>query len=78
MIFDKLVNIIVDQLGVSSSEVTLETSFKDDLGADSLDLYELAMALEEEFNVELPSDKLNDIETVEDIIKALKELGVEE
>ncbi len=78
MIFDKLVNIIVDQLGVSSSEVTLETSFKDDLGADSLDLYELAMALEEEFSVELPSDKLNDIETVEDIIKALKELGVEE
>lgn len=78
MIFDKLVNIIVDQLGVSAGEVELETSFKDDLGVDSLDLYELAMALEEEFSVELPSDKLNDIETVEDIIKALKELGVEE
>lgn len=78
MIFDKLVNIIVDQLGVSASEVAMETSFKDDLGADSLDLYELAMALEEEFSIELPSDKLNDIETVEDIVKALKELGVEE
>jgi acyl carrier protein len=78
MIFDKIVGVICDQLAVSEAEVSLESSFKDDLGADSLDLYELAMALEEEYKVELPQDKLNDVETVEDIVKLLKELGVEE
>lgn len=53
-IFDKVKEIIVDQLGVEEDEVTLESSFIDDLGADSLDIVELIMALEEEFGLEIP------------------------
>ena len=75
---EKLKEIIADQLSVDADEIELTTSFKDDLGADSLDLYELVMALEEEFGCEIPSDDLAAIATVEDVIKQLKELGVEE
>ena len=65
--------IIAEQLSVDESEIALETSFKDDLGADSLDLFELVMALEEEYDVEIPSDDLTELNTVEDVIKLLKE-----
>lgn len=75
---EKMREIIAEQLGVDAADVELSTSFKDDLGADSLDLFELVMALEEEFNCEIPSDDLNSIATVEDIIKYLKDLGIEE
>lgn len=75
---EKLKEIIADQLSVDADEIELTTSFKDDLGADSLDLYELVMALEEEYNCEIPSDDLTAIATVEDVIKFLKEQGVEE
>ena len=75
---EKLKEIIAEQLSVDADDVELTTSFKDDLGADSLDLYELVMALEEEYNCEIPSDDLAEIATVEDIIKYLKDLGVEE
>ena len=68
--------IIAEQLNVDVNEITLETSFKDDLGADSLDLFELVMALEEEYNVEIPSEDLNELNTVEDVIKYLQEKGV--
>ena len=78
MIFDKLVEIMMDHLSIQPQDVTLDTSFKDDLAVDSLDLYDLVMALEEEFNVEMPQDRLSEVETVEDLIKILKELGVEE
>ena len=60
------------------SEIALETSFKDDLGADSLDLFELVMALEEEYDVEIPSDDLTELNTVEDVINYLKNKGVED
>ena len=53
---DRLKKVIVDQLGVEESEITLESSFIDDLGADSLDIVELIMALEEEFSVEIPDE----------------------
>ena len=76
--FEKLRDIIADQLNVDANEIDMTTSFKDDLGAYSLDLYELVMALEEEFGCEIPSDDLAAIATVEDVIKQLKELGVEE
>ena len=56
----------------------METSFKDDLGADSLDLFELVMALEEEYGIEIPAEELTDIETVGDVVDYLKKLGVEE
>ena len=72
---EKLKEIIADQLSVDADEIELTTSFKDDLGADSLDLYELVMALEEEYNCEIPSDDLTAIATVEDVIKFLKEQG---
>lgn len=75
---EKLKEIIAEQLSVDADEIELTTSFKDDLGADSLDLYELVMALEEEYNCEIPSDDLTAIATVEDVVKFLKEQGVEE
>ena len=76
--FDKIKEIIAEQLGTDESEIKPESSFKDDLGADSLDLFELVMALEEEYNCEIPSDDLSSILTVEDVVKYLKDLGVEE
>ena len=77
-VFEKVKAVIVEQLGVAETAVTMEASFIDDLGADSLDIVELVMALEEEYNCEIPSDDLSSIETVEDVIKYLKDLGIEE
>lgn len=65
---EKIRKIIVDQLGVSPEEVTLEASFIDDLGADSLDTVELVMALEEEFDMEIPDEEAEKIVTVGDAI----------
>lgn len=66
-------NIIVDQLGVDEGEVKLEASFIDDLGADSLDVVELVMALEEEFDVEIPDADAERITTVVEVVKYLDE-----
>ena len=74
---EKMKEIIAEQLSVDVSEIGLETSFKDDLCADSLDLFELVMALEEEYDVEIPSEDLANIATVEDVINYLKDKGVE-
>ena len=78
IMLEKMKEIIAEQLNVDESEVELTSSFKDDLGADSLDLFELVMALEEEYDVEIPSDDLANINTVEDVINYLKGKGVEE
>ena len=75
---EKMKEIIADQLGVSEDEVTLEASFKEDLDADSLDLFELVMALEDEYDVEIPSDDLAELNTVGDVINYLKDKGVED
>ena len=75
---EKMKEIIAEQLSVDESEIALETSFKDDLGADSLDLFELVMALQEEYDVEIPSDDLTELNTVEDVINYLKNKGVED
>ena len=75
---EKMKEIIADQLGVSEDEVTLEASFIEDLDADSLDLFELVMALEEEYDVEIPSDDLAELNTVGDVINYLKDKGVED
>ena len=75
---EKMKEIIADQLSVSEDEVTLEASFKDDLDADSLDLFELVMALEEEYDVEIPSDDLAELNTVGDVINYLIDKGVED
>lgn len=74
---ENLKEIIAEQLNVDESEITESASFKEDLGADSLDLFELVMALEEKFEVEIPSEDLNNIVTVEDVISYLKDKGVE-
>ena len=75
---EKIKSIIAEQLGVDESEIKLESSFKDDLGADSLDLFELVMALEEEYKTEIPSEDLENINTVGEIIDYLKGKGIEE
>ncbi|MCY0898620.1 MAG: acyl carrier protein [Firmicutes bacterium] len=72
-IFDKVKEIIVDQLGVEEDEVTPESSFIDDLGADSLDIVELIMALEEEFGLEIPDDEAEKISTVNDAVEYIRE-----
>ena len=69
---------MMDQLSVQPQDITPETSFKDDLALDSLDLYDLVMAREDEFNIEMPTEREAEIETIEDLIRILKELGVEE
>lgn len=74
---EKIKSIIAEQLNVEESIVTINASFKDDLGADSLDLFELVMALEEEYDVEIPSEDLANITTVEGVITYLKNKGVE-
>lgn len=74
---EKLAELIKEQLNYDG-EVKAESNFKDDLGADSLDLFELVMSMEEEFGVEIPSEDLEKIATVEDVIDYLKAKGVEE
>ena len=74
---ENLKEIIAERLSVDADEVELNTSFKDDLGADSLDLFELVMALEDEFDVEIPADDLANINTVNDVVEYLKAKGVE-
>ena len=74
---EKMKEMVADQLNVDAAEITAETSFKDDLGADSLDLFELVMALEDEYSVEIPSDDLQNMMTVGDVMNYLKEKGVE-
>lgn len=75
---EKVKEIIAKQLNLDVDEINESTSFKDDLGADSLDLFELVMAFEEEYDIEIPSENLEGIETVGDIIKLMKDNGVEE
>ena len=65
---ERVKDIIVDQLGVSADQVTPEAKFVEDLGADSLDTVELVMALEEEFNVEVPDDEAEKLQAVKDVV----------
>ena len=75
--FEKMKSIISEQLRVDENNIELETSFKEDLDADSLDLFELVMAIEDAFNVEIPADDVAELHTVEDVINYLKEQGIE-
>ena len=72
---EKIKEMIAEQLNVDAAEITEATSFKDDLGADSLDLFELVMALEEEYGVEIPSEDLEKITTVGAVMDYLKSIG---
>lgn len=69
---EKVKAIIEDKLGVDGVEITAETNFKDDLGVDSLDLFELVMALEEEFGTEIPSEDLEKLTTVGKVIEYIE------
>lgn len=72
-IFEKVKEIIIEQLGVAETAVTMEASFIDDLGADSLDIVELIMALEEEFDTEIPDNDAEKIVTVSDVVDYIKD-----
>lgn len=72
MVFEKVKKIIVEQLGVEEEEINMESSFIDDLGADSLDIVELIMALEEEFDIEIPDSEAEKIATVGDAVDYIK------
>ena len=73
MVFDKVKKIIVDQLVVEEDKVTEAASITDDLGADSLDVVDLVMSFEEEFDIEIPDDQVEKIKTVGDIVKFIEE-----
>ena len=75
---EKMKEMIAEQLGVDVASVEAESRFKEDLDADSLDLFELVMALEEEYGVEIPSEDLEKLLTVQDVIDYLKNKGVED
>ncbi len=72
MEFEKIKEIVVDRLGVDEDKVTLEASFIDDLGADSLDIVELIMAMEEEFDLQIPDEDAEKISTVGDAVNYVK------
>ncbi len=73
---ERIKEIIEEQLGLDNLVVTEETSFKDDLDVDSLDLFELVMALEEEYGVQIPSEEVENLTTVGAVIKYLQDKGV--
>lgn len=68
MTFEALKDVIVEELEVAAEEVTPEASFIDDLGADSLDLFEMVMSIEDEFGVSIPNEELSSIKTVQDVL----------
>ncbi len=72
MVFDKIKDIIVEQLDVEEDAVTMEASITDDLGADSLDVVDLVMSIEESFDVEIPDEEVENIKTVGDIVKYIE------
>lgn len=72
MIFEKVQGIVSEQLGIDAEEITMEASFIDDLGADSLDIVELIMALETEFDFEIPDEDAEKITTVADVVEYIK------
>lgn len=73
MVFEKVRAILVEQLDVNEDDVTLESTLADDLGADSLDLVDLVMSLEDEFDTEFPEEDMEQIKTVGDVVKYIEE-----
>ncbi len=72
MEFEKLKKVIAEVLNVDPEEIKLETTFMDDLGADSLDLFQIIMGIEEEFDIEVPPEKAENIKTVEEAVNLIK------
>lgn len=74
---EKIRELLAEELGVEAEEITEATSFKDDLGADSLDLFELVTNIEEEYNIEIPAEVLEQLTTVGKVMEYLKSVGIE-
>ena len=74
---EKIKALLAEELGVNADEITAETSFKEDLGADSLDLFELVTNLEEEYNIEIPAEQLEEMTTVGKVIDYPKSIHIE-
>ena len=72
MDFEKLKKIIAEVLNVDPDEITMETTFQDDLGADSLDVYQIIIGIEEEFDIEIPAETAEQVTTVEDAVEMIK------
>jgi len=72
MEFEKLKKVIAEVLNVDPEEITMETTFMDDLGADSLDVFQIIMGIEEEFDIEIPAEKAEKISTVEEAVELIK------
>lgn len=72
MEFEKLKKVIAEVLNVDPDEITMETTFMDDLGADSLDVFQIIMGIEEEFDIEIPAEKAEKIATVEEAVELIK------
>ena len=72
MVFEKVKEILVDQLDVNEDSVAMESSITDDLGADSLDVVDLVMSLEEEFDVEIPDEEIESIKVIGDLVKYIE------
>lgn len=72
MEFEKLKKIIAEVLNVDPDEITMETTFVDDLGADSLDVFQIVMGIEETFDIEIPADQAEKIKTVEEAVELIK------
>lgn len=73
MIFEKVREIIVDELGVDESEVTMEKALINDLGVDSLEIFEIVMSLEEAFDIQIPNEDIEEIKTVGEVVKYIEE-----
>ena len=73
IMFDKIKELIVDSLGIEEDQITMEASFKEDLKVDSLDLFEMVMSLEDEFGVEIPTEELEKMVTVGDVVNYIEE-----
>jgi acyl carrier protein len=71
-LFDKMKKLIADRLEIDESKITLDSSFRQDLGADSLDTYELVYAIEEELGISIPDEKANEFETVRDALEYIR------
>ena len=72
MEFEKLKKVIAEVLNVDPDEITMDTTFVDDLGADSLDVFQIIMGIEEEFDIEIPAEKAEKITTVEEAVELIK------
>lgn len=71
MVFEKLKQVIAEVLNVDPEEITMDTTFMDDLGADSLDVFQIIMGIEEEFDIEIPAEKAEKITTVEEAVELI-------